>query len=119
MSRYEKSAAWLNANLAEKETIFNSNFDDFPPLFYRLSGRQFVSGLDPVFLYLHDSDKYQLWVSIVKGEIVPQPEKIKKVFNSQILFSKNSNTRLIEILTVHPGWSLSYKDEEVHIFQAK
>ena len=47
---YRGGAEWMNKNLEKGELIFNTDWDDFPKLFFYGPDFEYVSGLDPTYL---------------------------------------------------------------------
>ena len=52
---YRAGAEWMRANLEPGQIIFNTDWDDFPRLFYYDPGHAYVSGLDPTYLLRQES----------------------------------------------------------------
>ena len=48
---YQSGAEWMRANIPAGQLIFNTDWDDFPRLFYYDPSHDYVSGLDPTYLY--------------------------------------------------------------------
>src|SRR6185437_3840677 len=51
---YAAGAAWLRNHVPPGQIVFNTDWDDFPRLFYYDSTHSYVSGLDPNYLYDKD-----------------------------------------------------------------
>ncbi|HEX8920237.1 MAG TPA: hypothetical protein VF766_02090 [Pyrinomonadaceae bacterium] len=52
---YEASMAWIRENVPEGEVIFNTDWDDFPKMFYYDTKHAYASGLDPTYLLDRDN----------------------------------------------------------------
>ena len=48
---YRAGAEWMRANVPAGQIVFNTDWDDFPRLFYYDPTHNYVSGLDPTYLY--------------------------------------------------------------------
>jgi hypothetical protein len=48
---YQRGAEWLKAHVPPGHIIFNTDWDDFPRLFYYDTDHYYVTGLDPSYLY--------------------------------------------------------------------
>ncbi len=48
---YRAGAEWMRANITPAQIVFNTDWDDFPRLFYYDPSHKYVSGLDPTYLY--------------------------------------------------------------------
>jgi hypothetical protein len=53
---YRAGAEWLRTHVPPGQVVFNTDWDDFPRLFYYDSSHYYVSGLDPNYLY--DKDQH-------------------------------------------------------------
>lgn len=63
---------WLAANAASGDIIFNLRWSDFSPLvLYNPSGR-YVGGLDPIFQYSADPERYWLYHYLASGLLTDQ-----------------------------------------------
>jgi hypothetical protein len=64
---YRGGMKWLSDNTSKGELIFNSDWDDFPKLFYYNPDLAFVSGLDPTYLLDKDKRLADLYVKVSAG----------------------------------------------------
>lgn len=55
---YSGASAWLVENTAEGERIFQTDWDDFPRLFFYNTHNTYLIGLDPTYLQLYDAEMY-------------------------------------------------------------
>ena len=65
---YAKGALYLRANVPAGEMVFNTDWDDFPRLFYYDATHVYVSGLDPTYLLDKNADLSKLYERITTGE---------------------------------------------------
>ena len=66
---YAGASNWLEQNTAEGELVFQTDWDDFPRLFYYNTHNTYLIGLDPTYLQLYDAELYNLWVDITQGDV--------------------------------------------------
>ena len=64
---YAEGAAWMRAKIPPGELVFNTDWDDFPRLFYFDSSHAYVSGLDPTYLYDRNAELSKLYDKITTG----------------------------------------------------
>jgi len=62
-------ANWLKHNTARDSMVFNAGWDDWPFLFYFNDHNHYLVGLDPLFMYVYDSEKYKIWFDIINGKV--------------------------------------------------
>ncbi len=72
---YAGASAWLVQNTSAGERVFQTDWDDFPRLFFYNTHNTYLAGLDPTYMQLYDADLYDTWVKITRGEI-EQPSKV-------------------------------------------
>ena len=65
--QYRAGAEWMRNNVPPGQMVFNTDWDDFPRLFYFDSSHYYVSGLDPSYLYDKDPDLSRLYERITLG----------------------------------------------------
>ncbi|HEU4934568.1 MAG TPA: hypothetical protein VFT48_20955, partial [Pyrinomonadaceae bacterium] len=64
---YREGTAWMRANVPPGQIVFNTDWDDFPRLFYFDESHYYVSGLDPSYLYDKDRELSRLYDRITLG----------------------------------------------------
>jgi hypothetical protein len=71
---YKRGGEWLYQHVPAGHIIFNTDWDDFPRLFYYDSNHYYVSGLDPSYLYDKNPELSELYERITLGkEDGPRP----------------------------------------------
>ena len=64
---YRAGAEWMRTNVPPGQMVFNTDWDDFPRLFYYDPSHYYVSGLDPSYLFDKDPDLSRLYDRITLG----------------------------------------------------
>ncbi len=59
--KYKEAALWLEQNSEPGDLVLNTQWDEFPQLFYWNSKNYYMVGLDPTFMYLYNQDLYWKW----------------------------------------------------------
>jgi hypothetical protein len=80
-----QAALWVRDNVPAGETVFHSDWGDFPELFFHAPGQRYLVGLDPVFMFMHDASKWRLWTSITGGRRADAVDLIRAEFNSRFV----------------------------------
>jgi hypothetical protein len=114
---YAGASAWLAANTAAGARVFQTDWDDFPRLFYYNTHNTYLIGLDPTYMHLYDADLYSLWVKITQGEIERPSAAIEREFGSRFILTDLRHTAFLEQAAHDPGLLEVYRDEEAVVFQ--
>ena len=88
---YQKGALWMRANVPAGEMVFNTDWDDFPRLFYYDPTHVYTTGLDPTYLHDRDPDLSDLYVKITTGEQEDPGPLIRDKFKARWVFSDNTS----------------------------
>ena len=77
---------WIRTNVPPGQMVFNSNWDDFPGMFYLNPDHRYVSGLDPTYLLDKNPDLAELYGNIVKGDEKDPAPIIRDRFGTSYVF---------------------------------
>lgn len=86
---YEAGMRWINKNVPKGEIIFNTDWDDFPKMFYFDTDHRYVSGLDPEYLLKQNPELSNLYVDITTGKLKDFHSIIKDKFGARYVFTDN------------------------------
>jgi hypothetical protein len=87
---YAKGANWMRANVPPGEMIFNTDWDDFPRLFYYDPTHVYASGLDPTYLLDKNAELSKLYDRITTGDEEDPGPLIRDRFGARWIFSDNT-----------------------------
>ena len=87
---YAKGAAWMRANIPAGQMVFNTDWDDFPRLFYYDPTHVYVSGLDPTYLLDKNAELSKLYDKITTGDEEDPGPLIRDRFGAKWVFSDNT-----------------------------
>jgi hypothetical protein len=119
---YKGGAEWMKTNVPAGERIFNTDWDDFPRLFYYDPIHNYVSGLDPTYLYDRDPALSKLYDRITLGEQEDPGPLIRDRFGARYVFSDNSHDDFFEHAKASGWFEIVYEDREctvLHILDQK
>lgn len=114
--RYEASMAWIRENVPAGEVIFNTDWDDFPKMFYYDTRHAYTSGLDPTYLLDRDNQLKrdpslaELYKKITLGNEDDPGPLIRDKFGARYVFSDNEHDDFMG-KALDSGWF-----DEVHIY---
>jgi len=121
--QYEASMTWIRENVPPGEIVFNTDWDDFPKMFYYDTKHRYVSGLDPT--YLLDRDKQlkrdpklaELFKKITLGQQSDPGPLIREKFGARYVFSDNEDIHdNFYAKAISSGW---FDQIHIYIFERK
>src|SRR6185369_15839940 len=112
---YRAGAEWLRTNVPPGQVVFNTDWDDFPRLFYFDSSHYYVSGLDPNYLYDKDPDLSRLYDRITLGTQDDPGPLIRDRFGARYVFSDNSHHDFFDQARASGWFDIVYEDTQCTI----
>jgi hypothetical protein len=88
---YQKGAEWIKANVPPGQTVFNTDWDDFPKLFFYDTTHTYISGLDPTYLLDQNPDLSKLYESVTLGREKDPAPIIRDRFGARYIFTDNED----------------------------
>jgi hypothetical protein len=114
---YAGASTWLIDNTSVGERVFQTDWDDFPRLFYYNTHNTYLVGLDPTYLQLYDQETYDLWVLITRGKIQQPSQFIANQFHSRYVLSDLQHGSFLHQAEQDPGLRETYRDEQAVVFE--
>lgn len=114
---YSSASAWLAENTQPGERVFQTDWDDFPRLFYYNSQNTYLVGLDPTYMLLYNAELYELWVDITRGEVEQPSGDILEEFGAQYILTDLLHGGFLERAEEDPGLMEVYRDGDAAIFR--
>lgn len=114
---YQNASAWLEANSAAGERVFQSDWDDFPRLFFYNSHNTYLIGLDPTYMQLYDPQMYALWVEITDGNVKDPSSLIADMFGARYVLSDLNHGDFLRSARTDAGLLEVYHDDQAVIFE--
>ena len=112
---YRAGAEWMRNNVPAGQIVFNTDWDDFPRLFYFDSSHYYVSGLDPSYLYDKDPDLSRLYERITLGTEEDPGPLIRTRFGARYVFSDNTHHDFFEHARASGWFDIVYEDTQCTI----
>jgi hypothetical protein len=116
---YAGASAWLQANTPPGSLVFQTDWDDFPRLFFYNTQNLYTIGLDPTYMELYDADLYSEWRAITRGEITPPGPAIRADFGAEYVMSDRLHTSFLRAAADDGSLEQVYRDDEAVIFKVK
>jgi len=116
---YRAGAEWMRANVPPAQIVFNTDWDDFPRLFYYDPTHNYVSGLDPTYLYDKDPALSKLYERITLGKEEDPGPLIRDRFGARYVFTDNGHDEFFAN-AIDSGWfDIVYEDAECTILRIR
>lgn len=112
---YRAGAEWLRTHVPPGQIVFNTDWDDFPRLFYYDSSHYYVSGLDPNYLFDKDPDLSRLYDRITLGQEEDPGPLIRDRFGARYVFSDNEHHDFFEHARLSGWFDIVYEDTQCTI----
>lgn len=116
---YRAGAEWMRANLVPGQMIFNTDWDDFPRLFYLDPAHAYVSGLDPTYLYDKDPALSKLYERITLGEEKDPGPLIRDRFGARYVFTDNSHADFFDNAQASGWFEIVYEDRDCTVLHIR
>ncbi|HEY9401082.1 MAG TPA: hypothetical protein VIQ24_00215 [Pyrinomonadaceae bacterium] len=116
--KYAKGIEWMRTHIPTGQVIFNTDWDDFPRLFYYDPTHAYVSGLDPTYLYDRDQGLSRLYEDITLGRHKDPGPVIRERFGARYVFTDNEDVHNdFYDAAMDSGWfDEVYTDEDCTVF---
>lgn len=114
---YAGASAWLEKNTPPGSRIFQTDWDDFPRLFFYNTHNMYLVGLDPTYMQLYDSELYDLWVAITQGDVENPSHIIAGQFGSQYVHTDLNHGDFLQVAAEDPGLKEVYRDDQAVVFE--
>ncbi|MEP6919686.1 MAG: hypothetical protein ABI967_01080 [bacterium] len=116
---YRAGSEWMGANITPGELIFNTDWDDFPRLFYFDPTHNYVSGLDPTYLYDKNPALSKLYDRITLGDEEDPAPLIRDRFGARYIFTDNGHDKFFNN-AIESGWvEIVYEDTDCTILHIR
>jgi len=114
---YANASLWLEKNTPVGSRVFQTDWDDFPRLFFYNTHNTYLIGLDPTYLQLYNSDLYNLWVDITQGSVENPSYMIATKFGSRYIHTDLNHGDFLRVAAKDPGLKEVYRDDQAVIFE--
>jgi hypothetical protein len=114
---YANASLWLEKNTPAGSRVFQTDWDDFPRLFFYNTHNTYLIGLDPTYLQLYDAELYDLWVEITQGDVENPSQVIATTFDSRYIHTDLKHGDFLQVAAEDPGLKEVYRDDQAVIFE--
>jgi hypothetical protein len=110
------ASGWLAANAEPGSIVFQTDWDDFPMLFFFNPSNRYIVGLDPTYMELHDRQLWDEWVAITRGQVEQPGAAIRSRFGATHVVSDLEHEDFIRAAQRDPLLVEVYRDQHAVVF---
>jgi len=114
--QYAQASIWLADNAAPGAMIFQTDWDDFPRLFFYNARSTYTVGLDPTYMELHDQELFDEWRALTRGEVDQPGQVIRERFGAAYVFTDLDHDDFLDQAQEDPILTELYRDEYAAVF---
>ena len=114
---YAGASAWLESNTPQGARVFQTDWDDFPRLFFYNTHNTYLIGLDPTYMQLNDPKLYDLWVKVTQGRVNNIAEVVSGKFGAKFIHSDLNHAEFIRKAQADAGLQEVYRDDQAVLFE--
>ncbi|MBI5942755.1 MAG: hypothetical protein HY864_00160 [Chloroflexi bacterium] len=114
---YAGASTWLVENTPESSRVFQTDWDDFPRLFFYNTHNTYLAGLDPTYMQLFNPGLYDLWVDITHGDVENPSRYISKSFGASYVHTDLDHGNFLDQAANDAGLKEVYRDGQAVIFE--
>lgn len=116
---YKGASQWIAANVPAGAMIFNTDWDDFPMLYYYNPNNPYIVGLDPTYLYDRDPELWKLYAHITLGEQEDPAALIRERFGAEYVFTDNQHPDFLENAATSGKFETVYTDAKTTVLRIR
>lgn len=116
---YAGAASWLAQNTPTGARVFQTDWDDFPRLFYYNTHNTYLIGLDPTYMSIYDPELYELWAAITQGKVAQPGAQIAGQFGARYIISDLRHAAFLKQAASDPRLEEVYRDGDAVVFVVK
>lgn len=113
------ASQWLAANTPAGSRVFQTDWDDFPQLFFYNTHNTYTIGLDATYMELYDRELYNTWVKLTRAELKQPAEIIQQTFGADYIISDLAHTTFINAARKDPQMEVVYSDKTAIVFHIR
>lgn len=110
-------AGWIRDHVPAGETVFTTDWDEFPQLFLFAPEQHYLVGLDPTFMYVTSPDRWRLWRDVAEARAGSLRREVTETFGARFAFADAWYESFIERADQEPGVRVGYADPECRVYE--
>ncbi len=114
---YQNASLWLQEHTPAGARVFQTDWDDFPRLFFYNTSNTYLIGLDPTYMQFYDEELYQTWARITRGDVAEPSKLIFEKFAAVYIHTDLNHKEFIRQAEQDRNLKVVYRDDQAVIFQ--
>jgi len=117
-NRYSAVSEWLRENTPAGSVVVQSDWDDWPILFYQNTHNYYIIGLDPTFMYNYDDLLYNKWADLTaRGRAENVREFIEEDLRAQYVMVEKEKQAMQSLFSNNVYFRLVHEDDEAWLYK--
>ena len=116
---YAAASYWIAQHAEPGTLIFQTDWDDFPRLFFYNPANVYTIGLDPTYMQLYDAPLYEDWVKITQGKVERPGAQIRSRFGGDYVITDLQHTAFLKQANNDPGLKEVFRDKYAVVFKVE
>jgi hypothetical protein len=116
---YSGASAWLTNHTLPGARVFQTDWDDFPRLFFYNTHNTYLVGLDPTYLSLQNPTLYDQWVAITRGKVALPSQSIVEDFGARYVITDLQHGDFLNQAVQDPALVEVYRDYDAVVLKVK
>jgi hypothetical protein len=118
-SAFEGAGHWLAEHTPPGSIVFNTDWDEFPMLYYYDTSNSYIVGLDPTYLYDRDHDMWKEYAEITLGNVEDPGPEIRERFGADYVVTDNAHSDFMEAVDQSGGFEKVFSDKYTTVLRVK
>jgi len=114
---YAAASYWIAQQAKPGALIFQTDWDDFPRLFFYNPANVYTIGLDSTYMQLYDAALYDDWVKITQGKVERPAAQIRSRFGGEYVITDLKHTAFLKQAQNDPGLREVFRDKYAVVFE--
>ncbi|HEX8185315.1 MAG TPA: hypothetical protein VF747_11200, partial [Blastocatellia bacterium] len=116
---YQGASEWIAEHTPPGSIIFNTDWDDFPMLYYFNPNNTYIVGLDPTYLYDRDNELWDLYARITLGDEENPAPLIRDRFGAEYVFTDNGHVVFLNNADDSGEFETVYRDSNTTVLRLR
>lgn len=113
------ASAWLAGHTREGSLVFNTDWVEFPELFYYNQRNVYATGLDPRYLFDENPDLWRVYDRITQGEEKHPGPLIRERFGAEYVVARSDSTDFLDAAKASGDFDTVYSDDYASVLRIR